>query len=67
MNNRQATALTVLVLGCPLLFGPVMVAEDGYSNYVPGFYGDLSLAIEPPEGPSLPTIYKQSHKETTLL
>jgi hypothetical protein len=50
MNNRQATALTALVLGCPLLFGPVMAAEGGYSNYIPGFYGDIALAVEPADG-----------------
>jgi len=53
MNNRQATAVTALVLGCSLLSGPARAAEGGYSNYVPGFYGDLALAVEPPDGLSL--------------
>jgi len=53
MNNRQATAVTALVLGCSLLSGPARSAEGGYSNYVPGFYGDLALAVEPPDGLSL--------------
>lgn len=25
-------------------------AEGGYSNYIPGFYGDLLLAVAPPDG-----------------
>ena len=53
MNNRQATAVTALVLGCSLLSGPARAAEGGYSNYIPGFYGDLALAVEPPDGLSL--------------
>jgi len=53
MNNRQATELAALVLGGSLLSGPAMAAEGGYSNYVPGFYGDLALAVEPPDGLSL--------------
>ena len=27
--------------------------EGGLSNYIPGFYGDLALAVEPPKGVSL--------------
>ena len=30
--------------------GPSRAAEGGYSNYVPGFYGDLALAVEPEQG-----------------
>jgi len=31
----------------------VMAAEGGYSNYIPGFYGDIALAVEPADGLSL--------------
>ena len=30
-----------------------IAAEGVYSNYVPGFYGDIALAVEPPDGLSL--------------
>lgn len=38
-----------------LLLLPVCATagEGGYSNYVPGFYGDLALAVEPPKGLSI--------------
>jgi len=32
---------------------PVAAAEGGYSNYIPGFYGDIALAVEPADGLSL--------------
>ncbi|MAZ89577.1 MAG: hypothetical protein CL693_18240 [Cellvibrionaceae bacterium] len=28
-------------------------SEGGYSNYIPGFYGDIALALEPEEGLSM--------------
>jgi hypothetical protein len=28
-------------------------AEGGYSNYIPGFYGDIALAVEPADGLSM--------------
>ena len=30
-----------------------LAAEGGYSNYIPGFYGDIALAVEPADGLSL--------------
>jgi hypothetical protein len=33
--------------------GQATAAEGGYSNYIPGFYGDLALAVEPADGLSL--------------
>lgn len=41
---------TVTVLSTP---GAAVAAEGGYSNYVPGFYGDIALAVEPPDGVSM--------------
>jgi len=29
---------------------PTLAAEGGYSNYIPGFYGDIALAVEPADG-----------------
>lgn len=29
---------------------PVFASEGGYSNYVPGFYGDIAIAVEPEPG-----------------
>jgi hypothetical protein len=32
---------------------PSLASEGGYSNYIPGFYGDIALAVEPADGLSL--------------
>ena len=32
---------------------PALAIEGGYSNYIPGFYGDIALAVEPADGLSL--------------
>ncbi len=32
---------------------PAHAAEGGYSNYIPGFYGDVALAVEPDDGLSM--------------
>jgi len=29
---------------------PALAIEGGYSNYIPGFYGDIALAVEPANG-----------------
>ena len=29
---------------------PALAIEGGYSNYIPGFYGDIALAVEPADG-----------------
>jgi hypothetical protein len=29
---------------------PALAIEGGYSNYLPGFYGDIALAVEPADG-----------------
>ena len=34
-----------LTIGIPL----AQAAEGGYSNYIPGTYGDFAAAVEPPE------------------
>jgi hypothetical protein len=37
--------------------------EGGYSNYIPGFYGDLTLAVEPDKGLSLRNDIYSYHAE----
>ena len=39
--------VTLLIIALP---ASVHAAEGGLSNYVPAFYGDLGLAVEPPDG-----------------
>jgi hypothetical protein len=39
------------VLSIPVF--SVQAAEGGYTNYIPGFYGDFALAVAPPEGLSI--------------
>jgi hypothetical protein len=44
-------ALGILVISCvivALTYECTMAAEGGYSNYVPGTYGDFAAAVEPP-------------------
>lgn len=40
----------VSLLGAALMPSEINAAEGGLSNYIPGFYGDLALATEPPDG-----------------
>ena len=44
-----------LVSGSTLLFAQAtgLAAEGGYSNYIPGTYGDFSMAVEPPDSLTL--------------
>lgn len=54
--NRICLAIGGIILpGISLCLssGAGMAAEGGYSNYVPGFYGDFALAVAPEEGWSL--------------
>jgi hypothetical protein len=37
--------LLLLIIALPI---SIHAAEGGLSNYVPAFYGDLGLAVEPP-------------------
>jgi hypothetical protein len=39
--------LLLLIIALPI---SIHAAEGGLSNYVPAFYGDLGLAVEPPDG-----------------
>lgn len=36
-----------------IMSSSIYAGEGGVSNYIPGFYGDLALAVEPPEGLSI--------------
>lgn len=38
---------------CAFNTAPALSAEGGYTNYIPGFYGDIALAVEPADGLSL--------------
>jgi len=40
----------VLLLVLILAANQAYAAEGGLSNYIPAFYGDLALAVEPPDG-----------------
>ncbi|MBK1880642.1 SphA family protein [Pelagicoccus mobilis] len=51
MKLKQLASLGLLI-AAPL---SLHAAEGGYSNYVPGFYGDLGVALEPAEGWSMRT------------
>ncbi|MGI9263344.1 MAG: SphA family protein [Gammaproteobacteria bacterium] len=48
-NPRKIPIVAAMLLGA----STVAAGEGGYSNYVPGFYGDLALAVEPPDGVSI--------------
>ena len=53
--RRSATAGAgiTITIAFPFLIAcscPAFAAEGGLSNYVPAFYGDLALAVEPPDG-----------------
>ena len=50
MNKRLISLLTFAAfsLSLCLSISDVKAAEGGYSNYIPGFYGDFGLAVEPP-------------------
>jgi hypothetical protein len=50
MNKLKNFVLPALASCCLPFSLPSMAAEGGYSNYVPGFYGDLALAVEPEQG-----------------
>lgn len=41
--------LTVLGIAAALWVGRALAAEGGYSNYVPGTYGDFAMAVAPTE------------------
>jgi len=51
--NIIQLALIGLGFSCLVLSPLSKAAEGGYSNYVPGFYGDLALAVEPADGLSI--------------
>ena len=47
MKKRIITFRSGFAFLCMLLPGPLLAIEGGYSNYIPGVYGDLALAVEP--------------------
>ena len=49
-NRIAAFVVALLLLNPPPL---ARAAEGGYSNYIPGFYGDIALAVEPGDGLSM--------------
>ncbi len=49
-NSPWNRALRILAVNClvfTLAYKSAMAAEGGYSNYVPGTYGDFAAAVEP--------------------
>jgi hypothetical protein len=56
-ENNKAVLLHMKKLSLLLITimatSSVKAGEGGISNYIPGFYGDLALAVEPPEGLSI--------------
>ena len=50
LHNVTLAGLALSCLGNPV---SSLASEGGYSNYIPGFYGDIALAVEPAEGLSL--------------
>lgn len=53
MTGKIVRSLVSLVLCHAMASGQATAAEGGYSNYIPGFYGDMALAVEPEDGLSL--------------
>ena len=51
--NKLFAKICTLLLCYTGISEPAIAAEGGYSNYIPGFYGDIALAIEPADGLSL--------------
>ena len=47
MKMKKFLALAIFILFIPITAVSVHAAEGGYSNYIPGFYGDFGLAVEP--------------------
>jgi len=47
--NRALRLLTVCALVIALAGNEAMAAEGGYSNYIPGSYGDFGMALAPGE------------------
>ena len=47
---KRGRILAMVVALWPLT---ALGGEGGYSNYLPGFYGDLALAVAPPDGVSI--------------
>lgn len=53
MNTLRNNLRTGLAVFCAAVSNPALAAEGGYSNYIPGFYGDIALAVEPADGLSM--------------
>lgn len=53
MTVKIVGSLVILALCHAAVSGQATAAEGGYSNYIPGFYGDIALAVEPADGLSL--------------
>ena len=52
-TDKIVKLIARLLLCYAVFTGYAFAAEGGYSNYIPGFYGDLALAVEPADGLSL--------------
>ena len=50
MVTKKIKAQILLLLGLLGHASTGLASEGGYSNYIPGFYGDIALAVEPEQG-----------------
>lgn len=48
IKRKQFIALILVIILSVFTSGSALAAEGGYSNYVPGTYGDFAAALEPP-------------------
>lgn len=46
--NRKVNIVLLVTLLMAIGTIDLMAAEGGYSNYIPGTYGDFAAAVEPP-------------------
>ena len=53
VTTRVWKGMAMAVVMAVSVPGAAFAAEGGYSNYIPGFYGDIALSVEPPDGLSL--------------
>ena len=49
-NGHEYLYTAVLAVFWAAISNQALAIEGGYSNYFPGFYGDIALAVEPADG-----------------
>jgi hypothetical protein len=53
MEEPDVKKMVFVLIVFTLAASQVFAAEGGYSNYIPGFYGDVALSVAPPDGLSI--------------